>query len=105
MHNVAFHGTGTDELIPLVLSRLDHTDLLRSDLRASWIYYEDRWQEYPGGLARYAAYYESREHPESWTYWFLFLDGNHGICRPKDINAALAALNCEIDRRGDDAED
>lgn len=102
MHNVSFRGVGTaGELVPLVLSRMDHRDAHPNTVRASWVWFQDVWQQYPGGRAVYVGYYD-RDHPDSWAYVFLFLNGERGICQVKDINAALAALNCEIDQRGDE---
>lgn len=104
MHSVSFRGTGTDELVPLTLSRVDVSDVDTTRIMGSWVYFDGHWEQYPGGQARYFAYYERRDHPESWAYVFLFLNGERGICQVRSINEALAALNCEIDRSGDAAD-
>lgn len=102
MHSVRFLGCGPpNDLIPLSLSRLDSRD---ERAVASWVWFQDTWQQYSGGREMYVAYYDHRDHPESWAYLFQFLNGQRGICQVREINEALAALNCEIDRSGDAAD-
>lgn len=107
MHNVSIAGTGAEAegtlLFPVALRRLDASDRGGETVRASWVWFQDRWQRYPDGREMYVAYYD-RDHPDSWAYVLFFAGGARGLCQVRDINEALAALNCEIDRRGDAAD-
>lgn len=38
---------------------------------------------------------------EAWAYVIEFQDGTKGVCRVRDLNAALAELGARVDRRGD----
>lgn len=48
------------------------------------------------------SYYVLAESPPSgWAYLFQFTDGTMGTCQVSRVNAALAALGWQVDRRGD----
>lgn len=53
---------------------------------------------YPG---EYGASDSRTDMAMNWAYVFSFNDGSRGVCRIRDLRAALAELGCEIDERGD----
>lgn len=92
------------------LIRIDRIDRGDSGTYVEWIYWDFEgpmderheiwnWQQ-PG---RWFAMFDLPA-DECWGYIFKFSDGTRGICQVKSVNQALAAVGCEVDRRGDETD-